>query len=178
MSLNSLRSPRRIYLHPLGKDEKIWLAFAFVWCIFLFVAMFAWMGIGEQQTPIESYRIDPAEFRQLAEAFIAENTVGDLNGIPIVVPNERGEVYMAAQSFVWRPVIQLRKGETARIYLSSYDVQHGLSIQPLNLNFQVLPGYIYVVNLTPTETGEFSLVCNEYCGLGHHAMSGRIIVTE
>lgn len=178
MNLNSLTQPRRVYLHRLGQDERIWMAFAVVWCLFLFVAMFAWQGIGDQQTPIESYRIDPAEYRRLAEGFIAENTVGEINGIPIVEPNEDGEVYMAAQAFVWRPVLKLKKGETTKIYLSSYDVQHGMSIQPLNLNFQVLPGYIYVVKLTPTETGEFSLVCNEYCGLGHHAMSGRIIVTD
>ena len=86
--------------------------------------------------------------------------------------------FLAARAFAFEPVLQLKKGESVRIYLSSYDFQHGLSIQPLNVNFQVLPGYVYVVNLTPTESGEFGLICNEYCGLGHHAMTGRIVVVD
>lgn len=177
--MNSLMPPRAIYLKPLSRTERVWLVVGSIWCVFLFVAMFAWPALGgRQQTPFESYRIDVAEFRARAESFIAENTVGQLNGVPVVTPNAAGEVYMVAQAFIWRPVLQLRKGETARIYLSSYDVQHGMSIQPLNLNFQVLPGYVYVVHFTPNEVGEFPLICNEYCGLGHHTMAGRIIVVE
>jgi len=176
--MTSLTAPPRVYMKRIGRDERVWLAFAVVWCLFLFVAMIAWMGIGQQQTPVESYRIDTSEFRELAERFIAENQVDTIEGIPVVEPNAAGEAYIAAQAFLFRPILKLRKGETTRIYLSSYDVQHGLSLQPLNLNFQVLPGYVYVVNLTPNEAGVYSLVCNEYCGPGHHAMSGRIIVTE
>jgi cytochrome c oxidase subunit 2 len=41
-----------------------------------------------------------------------------------------------------------------------------------------LPSYDYVVNLKPTTSGEFSVVCNEYCFLGHHLMVGKLIVTE
>jgi cytochrome c oxidase subunit 2 len=177
--MNSLTPPKRIYLKPITKSERLWLGIGIIWCVILFASMYVWPVLGgRQQTPFESYRIDPAEFRALAESFIAENTVGEMNGIPIVTPNAAGEVYLAAQSFVWRPVLQLKAGETVRIYLSSYDVQHGLSLQPLNLNFQVLPGYIYVVHLTPSEAGEYPIICNEYCGLGHHGMAGRIIVVE
>jgi cytochrome c oxidase subunit II len=177
--MNSLMPPARVYLQPVGSSERRWLSFAIAWCVILFVAMYAWPVLGgRQQTPFESYRIDGAEFRALAESFIAAHTIGELNGVPIVTPNADGAAYIAAQAFVWRPVLQIKKGETVRLYLSSYDVQHGLSLQPSNLNFQVLPGYVYVVNLTPTETGEYSLICNEYCGLGHHAMSGRILVVE
>ena len=35
-----------------------------------------------------------------------------------------------------------------------------------------------VMTITPTTTGEFGIVCNEYCGLGHHTMTGRIYVVE
>jgi cytochrome c oxidase subunit II len=177
--VNSLTAPREVYLQRVGTPERRWLTAAIIWCIVLFVAMYAWPLLGgRQQTPFESYRIDSAEFRGLAEAHIANHTIGEYHGIPIVTPDADGAAYIVAQSFAWRPVLQIRKGETVRLYLSSYDVQHGLSIQPQNLNFQVLPGYVYVVHLTPTETGEFSLICNEYCGLGHHAMSGRILVVD
>lgn len=176
--MNSLMPPRRSYLKPLGRDERVWMAFAIVWCLFLFVAMYAWQGAGAQKTPIESYRIETSEFRDAAQAFIADHTVDEIGGVPVVEPNADGEIYMVAKAFAWEPILKLTKGETARIYLSSYDVQHGMSIQPLNINFQALPGYVYVIELTPNETGEFPVICNEYCGLGHHAMAGRIIVTD
>jgi cytochrome c oxidase subunit 2 len=42
----------------------------------------------------------------------------------------------------------------------------------------VHPGYEHVFTLTPTETGEFGIVCNEFCGIGHHQMTGKIIVRD
>ena len=30
----------------------------------------------------------------------------------------------------------------------------------------------------PNESGVFSVVCNEFCGIGHHQMVGRIYVTD
>ena len=62
--------------------------------------------------------------------------------------------------------------------ISSLDVQHGFSLQPDNLNFQVLPGYVTEIQIQPTEAGEYVIVCNEYCGEGHHLMLGGIEVIE
>jgi cytochrome c oxidase subunit 2 len=75
-------------------------------------------------------------------------------------------------------MLELEKGQTYRLHLSSIDLQHGFSLQPLNINVQVHPGYDMVVTLTPTTSGEFGIVCNEYCGLGHHTMTGRIYVVD
>jgi cytochrome c oxidase subunit 2 len=35
-----------------------------------------------------------------------------------------------------------------------------------------------VLTITPTQAGVFSVVCNEFCGVGHHQMTGRIRVVE
>ena len=59
---------------------------------------------------------------------------------------------------------------------ATLDLQHGFSLQPLNMNFHVLPGYDHVITITPTSKGEFTIVCNEFCGIGHHAMTGKIFV--
>jgi cytochrome c oxidase subunit II len=32
--------------------------------------------------------------------------------------------------------------------------------------------------MTPNQTGQFGIVCNEYCGFGHHTMTGRIYVVD
>ena len=64
------------------------------------------------------------------------------------------------------------------MHISSKDVVHGLSIQPVNMNFQVYPTYDYVLEFKPTEAGEYRIICNEFCGIGHHTMIGRIGVIE
>ena len=58
----------------------------------------------------------------------------------------------------------------------SMDYNHGFSLQPANINIQVVPGYEHVVTVTPNQAGTYSIVCNEYCGIGHHTMVGRIYV--
>lgn len=176
--MNALTPPERSYIKPLGKMERHWVIIGSIWCVLLFAVMYVWQAAGGQQTPVESYRVEKAQFRKLSDEFIAKQKVDEINGVPVVTPNENGEVYMVARAFQWTPVLKLKKGQPVRMYLSSIDYQHGMSIQPLNLNFQVLPGYVYVINLTPQTTGEFPIICNEFCGLGHHGMSGRIIVTD
>ena len=78
----------------------------------------------------------------------------------------------------WWPILELEKGVSYRIHLSSIDWQHGFSLQPTNINISVHPGYEHVISLTLTQSGEFGIVCNEYCGLGHHTMTGRIYVVD
>lgn len=174
--LSTLLAPRRKWWTRLGPDERRWLLIAFIWCMILFTGMYVWLGIGDQQTPIESYRIDPGDFGEETRAFIDEYQVDEMDGVPVVAPPP-GNVYLQASQFQFRPVLQLEQGETYRLLVSSTDVQHGLSIQPENLNFQVLPGYLYVIEVTPDWPGEYPMLCNEYCGLGHHLMTGKIIVT-
>ncbi len=35
-----------------------------------------------------------------------------------------------------------------------------------------------VVTVRPDQAGEFTVVCNEFCGIGHHLMLGKIYVKE
>ncbi len=176
--MSALTPPERVWWKPLGRDEKIWLVVGLIWCLFMFSVMWWWPLVGEQNTPIESYRIEPSLFSERTERFIEAYQVGEVNGVPIVEPPAGVEVYLEARAFEFRPVLKLKKGESYRILLSSTDFQHGFSLQPFNMNFQALPGYLYVINITPQDVGEFPLVCNEYCGLGHHLMTGKFIVTE
>jgi cytochrome c oxidase subunit 2 len=32
--------------------------------------------------------------------------------------------------------------------------------------------------VTPTTAGDFRIICNEFCGIGHHTMVGRVIVLD
>ncbi|MBI4303276.1 MAG: cytochrome C oxidase subunit II [Chloroflexi bacterium] len=176
--MSSLVSPERVWWKPLGKDERLWVSIALVWSLILFAMMIIWGGTGKQDVPIETYRVKPQQFQQLANGFIEKNRVGTESGIPIVRPPVGSDVYLIARMWQWSPILELKKGATYRIHVSSLDLQHGLSIQPGNLNLMALPDYDYVITLTPDKAGEFQIVCNEFCGQGHHLMTGKIIVTE
>ena len=56
------------------------------------------------------------------------------------------------------------------------DWLHGFSLQPENINLEVVPGYESVVKITPNKAGTYTIVCNEYCGIGHHTMTGEMYV--
>jgi cytochrome c oxidase subunit 2 len=177
---SSLAKPHGVWWHTLGRDEKLWVGIAVIWGLAMFLMIsFIWPWIGRQQNGVESHRITPADFSQRVEQFTAQYRVGERSGVPIVAPPP-GDAYLQAQSFAWRPILQLKRGERYRLLMSSRDVQHGFSLVmvPHSLNFQMLPGYITQIELTPESVGEYPIMCNEYCGLGHHLMIGRIIVTD
>ena len=176
--MSSLTSPERVWWKPLDKREKVWISLAFAWCLVLSFGMVVWMGVGRQNIPTETYRTTPAQFAALSTDFIAKYQVGTENGVPVVRPPAGGDVYLAARTWQWSPILELKAGSTYRVHMSSMDLQHGFSLQPGNLNFMVLPGYDYVITLTPDKAGQYDVICNEYCGPGHQVMVGKIKVTE
>jgi cytochrome c oxidase subunit 2 len=174
----SISFPERIWWRPISKEEKIWVIAALCWGIFMFIFMIAWHGTGRQNNPSATYRITPSVYAELTNEFISKYKIGQEGMRAVVQPPAGGDVYMLARVWSFDPILVLKKGESYRLHLSSLDLQHGFSLQPMNLNLQVLPGYDFVVNITPTQAGEFSVICNEFCGVGHHTMVGKIIVKE
>ncbi|WKZ37340.1 MAG: hypothetical protein QY332_05285 [Anaerolineales bacterium] len=169
-------APEKIWWKPLGRMEKTWLTVAFVWCVFLTVMMPLWYFLGKQNVPTETYRVTREQFAAQVNAFVEEYKIGEENGIPVVAPPPGGDAYLRASTWQWYPILQLEKGQTYRLHISSMDLQHGFSLQPVNINLQIIPGYDYVATIVPTSTGEFTIVCNEFCNLGHHTMVGKVIV--
>jgi cytochrome c oxidase subunit 2 len=163
---------------PIERIELIWIGVAFLWGLFMFFFMIAWHFIGNQNLSTETYKITPAVFEEKVVEFADKYTVGEEAGVPLVRPPAGEDVYLLARLWEWWPVLELKKGQSYRFHLSSADWQHGFSLQPVNINVSVHPGYEQIVTITPTEAGEFGIACNEYCGIGHHMMTGRIRVVE
>ncbi len=163
---------------PIHKVELGWIVIVFLWGLFMFFFMIAWHFIGDQNLSTETSRIQPAAYEAKVEAFAERYQVGEEEGVPVVRPPAGEDVYLLARLWEFWPILELKKGQSYRIHLSSADWMHGFSLQPTNINISIHPGYEHVINLTPTDTGEFGIICNEYCGIGHHTMTGRIRVTE
>jgi cytochrome c oxidase subunit 2 len=165
---------------PLSRMEITWIAIAFLWGLVMFGAMIWWHIYGQQNLSNEAYRIDPAVFAERAEAMADQYTVREEGetGIPVVHPPPGGDAYLIARLWEWWPILELEKDQSYRLHLSSMDWQHGFSLQPANINIQVHPNYEMVLTIEPNEAGEYAVVCNEYCGIGHHTMLGKIYVVE
>lgn len=75
-------------------------------------------------------------------------------------------------------VVQIPKGATVHVVSTTTDVVHGFEIAGTNVNMMLEPGYISTLTNTFKHAGTYTLLCNEYCGVGHHLMSATIEVVE
>ena len=171
---------RMWWKEPLHRMEIIWISVAFLWGLVMFSTMIWWHATGEQNLSNEAYRTTPAAFEAKVEEMVAQYQVGEEgdSGIPVVRPPAGSDIYMLARLWEWYPVLELEKDQTYRLHLSSMDWMHGFSLQPTNINLQIHPNYEMVVTVKPNSAGDFGIICNEFCGIGHHQMVGKIRVVE
>jgi len=165
---------------PIERSEVLWIAIALVWALIMFFMMPYWHIVGEQNLNNEAYRIKLDVFAERTEAMVDKYTVreeGD-TGVPVVHPPAGSDIYMLARLWEWYPVLELEKDKSYRLHLSSVDWQHGWSLLPENINIQVHPDYDMVITIKPNRAGEYAIVCNEFCGIGHHTMVGKIHVVD
>src|SRR3990172_1281104 len=130
-----------VWWKPAHKAEKLWVAIAFGWCMVLFAMMPLWHWKGGQNPSGIRRRVDPAAFEARVNQFVADYKVGELSGIPVVEPPAGSDIYLMGSMWRWYPVLKLRRGTEYTLHLSSKDVNHGFSLYPVNINFQVVPGY-------------------------------------
>lgn len=89
------------------------------------------------------------------------------------------EVYIISRQYIWIPdTIVLKDPKQVTFYVATEDVIHGFEIVGTNANFMVIPGYISKFTWYPPSDmeGEFLLLCNEYCGVGHQLMKAKLVI--
>ncbi|MCB0350390.1 MAG: hypothetical protein KDD38_04350 [Bdellovibrionales bacterium] len=171
-------APTGVWWTDVPKQEKIWIMVAFAWCMILFAMMPLWHIRGGQNPSGIRSKVAPSDFAERTERFVQEYKVGEENGYPVVEPPPGSHVYLQGRMWSWYPVLKLKKDAEYTLHLSSTDVNHGFSLYPVNLNFQVIPGYDYGLRIVPKTAGDFRIICNEFCGIGHHLMVGKVLVVE
>ncbi len=85
---------------------------------------------------------------------------------------------VAARYGFYPSSIEVPVNTPVKIRIASADVLHGVHVPFTNYTTMVVPGYVAEVNTEFQKTGDFSLLCNEYCGLGHDHMWSRLKVVE
>lgn len=86
-------------------------------------------------------------------------------------------VVMVTEMFRFEPsVVRVEAGARVRFRMTSPDVLHGFQVVGTNANTMAVPGYVSDFTTTFPKPGEYLILCNEYCGVSHHQMQGRLIV--
>ncbi|GIL22343.1 MAG: hypothetical protein BroJett042_08560 [Bacteroidota bacterium] len=75
--------------------------------------------------------------------------------------------------------ITVQKDELIEFNVSSFDVSHGFSLYKdgvLKAQVQAMPGYVNRLRWKFSESGTYDILCLEYCGMAHAAMTAKINV--
>ena len=68
--------------------------------------------------------------------------------------------------------------QPVKMNLRSIDVLHDFYVPQFRAKMDMVPGVVTYYWFTPIRTGDFEILCMEYCGTGHYSMRGRVLVDE
>ena len=150
--------------------ERTWVWISLALAVVMGV-MLGYFAVANNLHPPSNVETIDSSRLHLSEEF-AEDNLG-------VKTNPDGSVrvtLVAARYGFYPPRIEVPVDTPVTFRLASADVLHGVHVPNTNMATMVVPGYIAEVTTTFPRTGEYSLLCNEYCGLGHDSMWSRLVV--
>lgn len=114
-------------------------------------------------------------------AFIGVRTLADVTA---AAPDELA-IKVTGQQWSW--VFDYPNGTTnaelvvpvnqpIQLEMTSKDVVHSFWVKEWRIKQDLVPGMMTHVNYVPTMTGEFTLACNQVCGLSHTNMYAKVRV--
>ena len=84
---------------------------------------------------------------------------------------------IAARKFVYLPQeVTLKKGVPVVLEFTAEDVVMGFNAPDFNVRADIVPGQPARVRFTPDKPGEFTYLCDIFCGDGHERMTGLLRV--
>lgn len=167
----------RLEHHTLERLETIWFGIAVAMLILLFASVTASFvsgtypalrGEGSHHiSGVTNGRLDPRNLAAtpFATPGLRENPDGSL------------EAFVVARAFAFQPaVLRVPAGRPITFHVTSADVLHGYQVGGTNINATAMPGQVASFTTTFDRVGDLGVICNEYCGTGHHNMINRVIV--
>jgi cytochrome c oxidase subunit 2 len=161
----------------IHKFEKWWLAAGLLLIVgFIVTIVYGATGPGiammnDQGGQVDSTAIQNGQYNQTDEF--------ESPGVRQVDENNY-TAHVVARQFLFEPgtnePITVPANSTVTFYVTSPDVIHGFSLVGTNINTMVIPGQVAQFTTEFNETGEYGIVCHEYCGAAHHTMAGKVRV--
>ena len=126
----------------------------------------------QQETPAMEEKISE-ETMQQPQQKTTEDVI-----LPQKIEPRIKEFKIKAFRFEFDPsTIEVNRGDTVRLILTSTDVSHGISIPQFNVNMKIKnAGEEVTAEFVADKSGTFPFFCNVFCGSGHSSMKGTLIV--
>ena len=118
-----------------------------------------------------SYRL-PGKDGKLGTSHINNITDENTFGLNMDDPNSYDDILIEGDD------IHILLDRPTKVLLRSIDVLHNFYVPQFRAKMDMVPGSVTYYWFTPTRTGNFEILCAEYCGTGHYAMRGRLQVDE
>jgi len=106
----------------------------------------------------------------------------------IKMPDNALEINVIGKQWVWdfwylngrheTNELVVPKGRKVKLLMSSSDVIHSFFVPEFRLKNDVVPGSYTTLWFEATQTGEFQVLCAEYCGTAHSTMLATLKVVE
>lgn len=153
----------------IDRYERIFLySSAVILAVFFSAVIFSVAETGIH-LPTKADAINPNEVRSTAPF--------DDPGVFQTGPNSF-DVVIIAEAWGYTPnQITVPAGAEVTFKVTSVDVIHGFMIPNTRVNAMLIPGHVTEVTYEFEEAGEHSVVCHEFCGIGHHTMFATVEVT-
>jgi cytochrome c oxidase subunit 2 len=120
-------------------------------------------AMSNQQDPAAAYA--PFGSRALAQ------------GGPSDAQDQPREIRIVVKRFSFEPArVEVTEGERVRLVIASGDGVHGIEIKKFKINKKVPRGGEVAIEFVASAAGDFPILCSEYCGEGHEAMKGMLVV--
>ena len=171
-SESPIASPAPGWAKRFPRDEKLFVVLVLVSVAVMTAFSVGWLFWGSQNVPTRAEIVDQKAYAAQVNEFAKRYRADD--GKVWVPPGT--VAYMLAFRFGWTPELVLQEDTKYTIWISSADVLHGFSIVGQNLNLQIAPKHGFGATITPTESGRYRIICNEYCGLDHQKMTSFLTV--
>ena len=117
----------------------------------------------------------PGRAGEVDPKLLASTPPFDQPGVRQVGPNKYEAVLIGRAWSFNPPEIRVPVGAEVTFIGTSQDVIHGFFIEGTRVNIMLIPGQVATATHTFREPGEYTIICHEYCGIGHHTMFGKVI---
>ena len=115
--------------------------------------------------------------RSLLRVGAAISVLSAAGGIAVRAQPKARVIPIAARKSTYEPdVLTLKVSEPVLFQLTSADVVMGFSVPDFGVRATIVPGQVTELRMTPTKTGEFTFLCDVFCGSGHENMDGTLRV--
>jgi cytochrome c oxidase subunit 2 len=152
----------------VARTENRWLAVMLA-MLGVMMAIIVVTGIAGALHPSSNVEIVDPETLHLHGEFV-ESNLGTA-----VEPDGSVTVRIIAGQYDFIPsCIRVPAQTPVKFRLTSSDVVHGFLLPGTNVNTMVVPGFVSEVRTSFAAEGEYLMPCNEFCGLGHHAMWAHV----